>query len=142
MAMPRSMKARNRQRALDAILTWLEDSLGRRVTPTLTGIGKLIDRLINQETVVVPALVVAVSALILTLIPAISAPFVHLLALTGMIMGMIAWIRRENRLLCVAVIVLSGLALAWRYMLWLIVLLVAVIWYSVRRDRPRRKKRS
>lgn len=125
---------------IQSTLTHLGNGLLKKSFPPLTQLRKFLLRLLRHETLAVPALAVSVFALALAMIPALSAPLVHLIALIAMILGATAWERGDSKLLCSAVIAIAGLALAWRYMLLLLLLLIGAVWYSLWRDKRRRAR--
>ncbi len=89
------------------------------------------------------ALSLALGAWLLALLPWTNAPLAHLLALTAMLMGYLAWLRRDNRPLAGLAIALAVLAVLWRYFFWLLLLAVVVLAYGIWRARqpPRRRPR-
>lgn len=111
-------------------LSWVQTI--RRVA---TQIGK-------QETLAMPSLIIAAIALLLTMLPMMSTPLVHLLAMIGLILGIFAWMRRENRFVTSAAIGLAVLALVWRYLFMLLLFLFAAIALDVWKGKRRRNKRK
>lgn len=91
------------------------------------------------------ALLLALAAWLLALLPWLSAPLAHLVAISAILLGYLAWLGRKNRILAGGAIALAVLALLWRYLFWLVLALILGlaygIWQARRPPSPKKRRR-